>query len=54
VTTATVATQLTVPRPPPLALPRELEGTRMAHFRPAVERPASIKEAIVRWLDAEL
>jgi hypothetical protein len=35
-------------------LPRELEGTRMAHLRPPEERPASIKEAIIRWFNQEL
>jgi hypothetical protein len=38
----------------PLAMARDLEGTRLAHPSSPSERPASIKEAIIRWLNEEL
>ena len=38
----------------PLAMTRELEGKRPAHPSSPSERPASVKEAIIRWLNEEL
>jgi hypothetical protein len=38
----------------PPGLVRELEGTARARARQAGERPTSIKDAIVRWLNEEL
>ena len=38
----------------PPAMARELEGSRLARPSSLAERPASIKEAIIRWLNEEL
>jgi hypothetical protein len=38
----------------PLAMARDLEGTRMARPSSPSGRPASIKDAIIRWLNEEL
>ncbi|MFP2923807.1 hypothetical protein ACLESO_01065 [Pyxidicoccus sp. 3LG] len=40
--------------PAPAALVRDSDSVRSPHTRLASERPASIREAIVRWLDQEL
>ncbi len=54
-----VATRTTVQtrtrEPLPAALLRELDGTTLARTRTAAEqRPTSIKDAIIRWLNEEL
>jgi hypothetical protein len=38
----------------PLSLVRELEGVLSGRHPPPAERPASIKEALIRWLNEEL
>ncbi len=38
----------------PPGLLRDLDGTPRARARQASERPTSIKDAIVRWLNEEL
>lgn len=38
----------------PLALARDFEGARLTHAQSPSGRPASIKEAIIRWLNEEL
>ena len=38
----------------PLGLTRDFEGTRPTHPQSPSGRPASIKEAVVRWLNEEL
>lgn len=38
----------------PFALARDYEGTRSTHPQSPSGRPASIKEAIMRWLNEEL
>lgn len=38
----------------PLALTREFEGTHMARPPSSAQRPASIKDAVIRWLNEEL
>jgi hypothetical protein len=38
----------------PFALPRDFEGGRPTHPQSPSGRPASIKEAIMRWLNEEL
>jgi hypothetical protein len=56
VTTATVSTTAATRTRDvlTLSLTRELEGTVTARPASASQRPASIKEAIVRWLNEEL
>jgi hypothetical protein len=56
VTLATVATAAAtrIREVLPRAMARDLEGTRLARPSPPSERPASIKEAIIRWLNEEL
>jgi hypothetical protein len=38
----------------PLGLSRDFEGPRAARPQSPSERPASIKEAVTRWLNEEL
>ena len=38
----------------PPSLTRDLDGTASARTRSAAERPTSIKDAIIRWLNEEL
>jgi hypothetical protein len=38
----------------PLAMARDFEGSRSARAPSPSGRPASIKEAIIRWLNEEL
>lgn len=38
----------------PAALAREVESLLSAKARPSAERPTSIKDAVVRWLNEEL
>lgn len=40
--------------PAPAALVRDSDAVRAPRTRLASERPSSIREAIVRWLDQEL
>ena len=40
--------------PVPAALVRDSDAVRTPRTRLAAERPASIRDAIVRWLDQEL
>jgi hypothetical protein len=40
--------------PAPAALLRDSDAVRAPRTRMASERPSSIREAIVRWLDQEL
>ncbi|WP_205520334.1 hypothetical protein [Pyxidicoccus caerfyrddinensis] len=40
--------------PAPAALVRDSDAVRTPRTRLAAERPASIRDAIVRWLDQEL
>jgi hypothetical protein len=54
VSSATAATSTRTRDVLPLALARDFEGTRTARPQSPSERPASIKEAILRWLNEEL
>lgn len=38
----------------PLALSRDFEGWRGSRTQSPAERPTSIKEAVIRWLNEEL
>jgi hypothetical protein len=40
--------------PAPAALVRDSDAVRAPRTRLAAERPASIREALIRWLDQEL
>lgn len=40
--------------PAPAALVRDSDAVRTPRTRLAAERPASIRDAIIRWLDQEL
>ena len=49
-TTASTRTREVLPH----LLARDFEGTRSTHAQSPSGRPASIKEAVVRWLNEEL
>lgn len=49
---ATVARLTREPMPMPII--RDADAARTARTRLAAERPASIREALLRWLDQEL
>jgi hypothetical protein len=56
VTTATAATSASTRTRDvlPLAMAQGFEGSRLARPSLPSERPASIKDAIIRWLNEEL